>query len=87
MTICSIPIVSIDVPTVPFLQLEYVGIANVWQCADSVFLLAFFESDKLLNRLCEICPVPKWSKLWSLTIDAKSKIVLIPSTLFSGSCV
>ena len=40
MTNCPNPNFSIDVPISLFLQLDVVGIANVWECADLAFPIA-----------------------------------------------
>ena len=50
------------------------------------FSCLLFQSDKLVNCEWRICLVLHSSSLLSLTIDAKSKIVLIPFTLFPCSC-
>ena len=51
------------------------------------FSCLLFQSDKLVNCEWGICLVLHSSRLWSLNIDAKSKIVLTPFTLFPCSCV
>ena len=78
---------STDVPISPFLQLDVVGLANVWEYADSVFPSCCLKAAR--GRIARekaglffTGPV-----FWSLTIDAQSKIVLIPFTLFPCSCV
>ena len=50
------------------------------------FSRLLFQSDKLVNCEWRICLVLHSSRLLSLTIDAKSKIVLTPFTLFPCSC-
>ena len=52
-----------------------------------VFLHLLFQNEMYVHCLLEICPVLHWSRLSSLTIDAKSKIVPIPFTLSLQLCM
>ena len=65
MTSCSIPNMSIDFPISLLLQLDVVGVVNVWEYADWAF------PNEVANGLWESCPVLHFSWHWSITIDAK----------------